>query len=44
MFKLLIIVMSGLIYMWFGLKHIKLNGYAEEIPYKEEPKRVKPKL
>lgn len=38
------VIAPALIYMWLGLKHIKLNGYAEEISYKEEPKRVKPKL
>lgn len=44
MLKFGLVIMSALIYMWLGLKHVKLNGYAEEISYKEEPKRVKPKL
>ena len=44
MLKFGLVIMSALIYMWLGLKNIKLNGYAEEISYKEEPKRVKPKL
>lgn len=44
MLKFGLVIMSALIYMWLGLKHIKLNGYTEEISYKEKPKRVEPKL
>lgn len=40
----ILVLLPGMIYMWIGLKAIKENGYVEEIPYKEEPKRVKPKL
>lgn len=41
---IIFVIAPALIYMWLGLKHIKLNGYAEEISYKEKPKRVEPKL